>query len=115
MYTKAGSERDHQSTTSIATPNSPSQCTWSANGRIRLRLSDMTLRYVTSSINLQRRVTMRRLVLSLAALFWITPAIAADSIEDRWNLAELYPSIQSWNADAAKLEAQIAEFGGCKG
>jgi len=34
---------------------------------------------------------------------------------DRWNLSDLYPSAAAWNADAAKLEAQMKEFASCKG
>jgi oligoendopeptidase F len=34
---------------------------------------------------------------------------------DRWNLGDLYPSLAAWNTDAAKLDAQFAEFAGCKG
>ena len=34
---------------------------------------------------------------------------------DRWNLSDLYPSVAAWNADAAKLEAQMKEFASCKG
>ena len=56
----------------------------------------------------------RRLVASLAALCFLTP-VFADSAVDRWNLAELYTSIEAWNADAAKLEAQITAFVACKG
>jgi oligoendopeptidase F len=39
----------------------------------------------------------------------------ADSLDDRWNLAELYPSVDAWNADAAKAEAQMRELTACKG
>jgi hypothetical protein len=46
----------------------------------------------------------------LAALFvsviGFNPALA-DSPADRWNLAELYPSVTAWNTDASKLEAQM--------
>ena len=47
------------------------------------------------------------LVLPLCAL--------AESPSDRWNLAEIYPSTAAWNDDAAKLDAQMQEFGKCKG
>jgi len=40
---------------------------------------------------------------------------AAETTADRWNLAEIYPSVEAWNADAAKLEAQMKEFAACKG
>ena len=39
----------------------------------------------------------------------------ADSLDDTWNLAEIYPSLEAWNADAAKLEAQMNELAACKG
>jgi len=38
-----------------------------------------------------------------------------DAIADRWNLADIYPSQAAWDADAAKVEAQNAEFARCKG
>jgi len=44
---------------------------------------------------------------------WLVPALA-ETADDRWNLAEVYPSLAAWNADAAKLEAQFTEFAGCK-
>ena len=40
---------------------------------------------------------------------------AADTIADRWNLAEIYPSVDAFNADAAKLEGQMKELGACSG
>lgn len=52
------------------------------------------------------------LVLIFASL--VIPA-RAEELADRWNLAELYPSIAAWNADSARLEAQMAEFALCKG
>lgn len=55
-----------------------------------------------------------RLALFIVVTAWLAPALA-ETPADRWNLAELYPSLAAWNADAAKLEAQIAEFAGCKG
>jgi oligoendopeptidase F len=45
-----------------------------------------------------------------------SPASApADASADRWNLADLYPSLDAWNADATKLEAQMKELAACKG
>jgi oligoendopeptidase F len=55
-----------------------------------------------------------RLALSFAAATWLAPALA-DSPADRWNLTELYPSVEAWNADSAKLEAQMKAFADCKG
>ena len=55
-----------------------------------------------------------RLVVFLLAAAVLNPALA-ESLEDRWNLADLYPSVAEWNADATKLEAQMTELAGCKG
>jgi oligoendopeptidase F len=40
---------------------------------------------------------------------------AAERPEDRWNLSDLYPSVDAWNADAAILESKFKEFGECRG
>ena len=37
------------------------------------------------------------------------------SLAERWNLADLYTSLDAWHADAARLTEQMAEFGHCKG
>jgi oligoendopeptidase F len=44
-------------------------------------------------------------------------AIHAQAVDpkDTWNLAEIYPSVEAWNADQAKLTAQLAELGKCAG
>ncbi len=39
----------------------------------------------------------------------------ADSPADRWNLADLYSSVDEWNVDASRLEAQMKELATCKG
>lgn len=41
-------------------------------------------------------------------------AVAAERPQDRWNLADLYPSLTAWNADAAVLEAELKQFDGCR-
>jgi oligoendopeptidase F len=44
------------------------------------------------------------------------PLSAAERTEDRWNLADLFPTVDAWNADATRLEAQMKEFEAtCKG
>jgi oligoendopeptidase F len=43
------------------------------------------------------------------------PVFSAESEEDRWNLAALYPSVEAWSADGAKLEAGLKEFARCQG
>jgi oligoendopeptidase F len=42
-------------------------------------------------------------------------AARAESAADRWNLADLYPTQAAWDADAAKLEAQLPKLAACKG
>lgn len=42
-------------------------------------------------------------------------ALAQERPEDRWNLADLYPDLAAWNADAAKVEAQLPQIAACKG
>jgi oligoendopeptidase F len=54
-----------------------------------------------------------KLVVAIVAAIWITPTLA-DSVADHWNLADLYPSVAAWSADATTLEAQMSEFAGCK-
>ncbi|MEO7743692.1 MAG: oligoendopeptidase F [Usitatibacter sp.] len=44
-----------------------------------------------------------------------TSALAQERPQDRWNLADLYPDLAAWNADAAKAEAQVPQMSGCKG
>src|SRR5260221_4624718 len=41
--------------------------------------------------------------------------LAAERLEDRWNLTDIYPGVAAWNDDAAKLERQLKEFAGCGG
>ena len=52
--------------------------------------------------------------LAVAALLAVGFA-RADAIGDRWNLQELYPSLEAWDADAATLQAQIRDFTRCRG
>ena len=35
--------------------------------------------------------------------------------QDRWKLADLYPSVAAWNEDASKMEKSLAELDACKG
>jgi oligoendopeptidase F len=55
-----------------------------------------------------------RLTVLLISLIGFHHALA-ESPADRWNLAELYPSVDAWNAEAAKLEAQLRVLAACKG
>ncbi len=54
------------------------------------------------------------LILALFVAFALSP-VRADTPADRWNLDDLYASAEAWNADAAKLESQLAEIAACKG
>jgi oligoendopeptidase F len=51
------------------------------------------------------------------ALLAAASAIAApvERPQDRWNLADLYASPAAWGDDAAKLEAELARLGQCRG
>src|SRR5467141_4999373 len=54
--------------------------------------------------------------MALLAAFWTSAAPgSAERPEDRWNLADLYPSVKGWADDAARLEAQLKEFAACRG
>lgn len=48
-------------------------------------------------------------------LLGINAVRAAETPQDRWNLADLYPSLEAWHADEAKLTAQMKEFDACRG
>src|SRR5256885_7284256 len=54
--------------------------------------------------------------MALLAALWASAAPgAAERPEDRWNLADLYPSVNAWADDAARLEAPLKEFAACRG
>ena len=55
-----------------------------------------------------------RLALFYLAAAFVNPA-SAESVADTWNLADLYPSVAAWNADADKLSAQLTDLARCKG
>jgi oligoendopeptidase F len=54
---------------------------------------------------------------ALLALCLGTAALPAhaESVDDRWRLEDLYATPAAWDADAAKVEAQLTEFAACKG
>lgn len=53
----------------------------------------------------------------ISSLFAVAPllAAAAETENDRWNLKDLYPTAAAWDADAAKVRAQMKEYDGCRG
>lgn len=61
---------------------------------------------------------MRTTIRSAAAIAAFTAcAVQAQAVDprDTWNLADIYASTEAWNADAARLEKQMAEFAKCAG
>src|SRR5438105_14587061 len=56
---------------------------------------------------------MKTFLLSLI-LVANTALAVTERREDRWNLADLYPSLAAWQADAAKLDAQLEAFAACR-
>jgi oligoendopeptidase F len=52
---------------------------------------------------------------AIAALSLALPAIAAEKLEERWNLAEIYADTAAWDKDAVKVEAQLKDFAKCRG
>lgn len=58
---------------------------------------------------------MARVLLAALLIYSSHVALASERPEDRWNLADLYPSVEAWNADAKKLEGELKAFGACRG
>ena len=59
---------------------------------------------------------MKRIVTALLACVASVSALAQqERPQDRWNLADIYPSIPAWNEDAVKLEKELAQVSACKG
>ena len=53
--------------------------------------------------------------LMLAAAAACADLPAAERPQDRWNLADIYASTEAWNADAAKVEAELPGIAVCRG
>lgn len=58
------------------------------------------------------KTTFTALLFTLAAT---TAPMAAERPQDRWNLADLYPTLQAWNEDVARMESQLPQMAACKG
>lgn len=58
---------------------------------------------------------MRRSRLLLLITLAASSMATAESPADRWNLADLYPSVSAWSADADKVDATLSELQQCKG
>ena len=52
--------------------------------------------------------------IALALAFGAASA-AADEPQDRWNLADLYPTLKAWHDDAAALRAELKTIAACRG
>src|SRR5258706_9299301 len=55
------------------------------------------------------------LAASILAALPLAAAAAEERPQDGWNLADLYADTAAWNADYAKVEAELKEFAKCKG
>ena len=59
---------------------------------------------------------MKRIAAPLIAALAVLSAHAAEERpQDRWKLEDIYPTEAAWNADYAKVEADLAEVAKCKG
>ena len=58
---------------------------------------------------------MKTHTLTLLILVATTAIAATERPEDRWNLAELYPTVDAWQSDAARFESQLKAFSACRG
>lgn len=55
------------------------------------------------------------LLATFLALPIAAPAQPAERLQDRWNLADLYPSADAWRADSDKVQAMLPRMTGCRG
>jgi oligoendopeptidase F len=51
----------------------------------------------------------------LLATLAFAPIARSDTLEDRWNLGDIYATQAAWDGDAARLESQLADLARCKG
>src|SRR3954468_10744931 len=59
---------------------------------------------------------MRKTLLALALAAACGAAAAPqERPQDRWNLADMYPDTKAWDADYAKVEAQLKDLEACRG
>ncbi|HET7363858.1 MAG TPA: M3 family oligoendopeptidase [Burkholderiales bacterium] len=49
------------------------------------------------------------------ALVLVAANAAAEETQDRWNLADLYPTVKAWQDDAAKLRTELKTIAACRG
>src|SRR5437764_1384207 len=56
-------------------------------------------------------------MIKLIALVLVLAAAnaAAEEAQDRWNLADLYPSVKAWHEDAATLRTELKTIAACRG
>jgi oligoendopeptidase F len=58
---------------------------------------------------------MRNHILAILIATASVETAFAETTADHWNLADIYPSVAAWNADADRLEGQLKDFAACKG
>lgn len=49
------------------------------------------------------------------ALALVATSAAAEETQDRWNLADLYPTAKAWHDDAGQLRAELKTIAACRG
>jgi oligoendopeptidase F len=52
--------------------------------------------------------------IALALAFAATSG-AAEETQDRWNLADIYPSVKAWHDDAAQMRTELKTIAACRG
>jgi oligoendopeptidase F len=60
-------------------------------------------------------MTKTLIALALAATFGNAALAAEDRPQDHWNLADIYKDQAAWDADFAKVDADLKKFASCKG
>lgn len=58
---------------------------------------------------------MKKTLVALAFAATFGNAVAEDRPQDHWNLADIYKDQAGWNADYARVEADLKQFAACKG
>ncbi|MBT8378529.1 MAG: oligoendopeptidase F [Ignavibacteria bacterium] len=64
---------------------------------------------------------MHKILLTIALLFFLTnnafSQVERDQVEDKhkWNLADIYPSVEAWQADVDMLNTEVEKLGDFKG
>ena len=84
-------------------------------GKARCAQSDGAEPRIAALKQFQTGFNMRRFIVLLLFASFALATARAESPADRWNLADLYPSVAAWDGDAAKLEGQLPDLAACQG